>query len=164
MPFIARKSSILPATARVSEPNLVSCALIHLRRMESDPRRAAGQVYNGVLRQLPGDGLFQRLRAGGNLFATTVHVLVSAVVKLARAVRLPAGLELYRGLGAVSELPEGFSKADKHGRRGYMEWGFLSTTTHRAVAVQVGRIGAASRMAGVGFRPGGCSNRVFTRI
>ena len=29
-------------------------------------------------------------------------------------------------------------QADEHGRRGYMEWGFLSTTSNRAVAMQVG--------------------------
>jgi hypothetical protein len=95
-------------------------------------------VYNGVLRQLPHDTMYLRLRARGNLFATTVHVLVSAVLKLARSVRLPAGLELYRGLGAVRELPDGFFRADGRGRRGYLEWGFLSTTTDRAVAMQVG--------------------------
>jgi hypothetical protein len=70
-------------------------------------------------------------------FATTIHILVSAVVKLTRAEKLPAGLELYRGLGGSMALPEKFYKRDENGCRGYTEWGFLSTTSNRATAVEV---------------------------
>ena len=42
-------------------------------------------------------------------------MLTSAVVKIARAMRLPAGLELYRGLGGYVDLPESFFKADDNG-------------------------------------------------
>ncbi len=70
-------------------------------------------------------------------FATTIHILVSAVVKLTRAEKLPAGLELYRGLGGSMALPEKFYKGDENGCRGYTEWGFLSTTSNRAIAVEV---------------------------
>jgi hypothetical protein len=76
-------------------------------------------------------------REGGNLFATTIHVLASAVLNIARSTRLPSGLELYRGLGGLSELPGSFLRADANGCRGYAEWGFLSTTSDRAVAVEV---------------------------
>jgi hypothetical protein len=70
-------------------------------------------------------------------FATTIHILVSAVVKLTRAEKLPAGLELYRGLGGSMELPEQFYKGDENGCRGYTEWGFLSTSSNKATAVEV---------------------------
>jgi hypothetical protein len=70
-------------------------------------------------------------------FATTIHILVSAVVKLTRTEKLPAGLELYRGLGGSMELPEKFYKGDENGCRGYTEWGFLSTSSNRATAVEV---------------------------
>ena len=75
--------------------------------------------------------------ATGGRFATTIHVLVSAVLKLMRVVRLPAGLALYRGLGGEMALPASFDNADENGCRGYAEWGFLSTTSNRATAVEV---------------------------
>jgi hypothetical protein len=93
-------------------------------------------VYNAILRRYPKD-VFDQFSEGGNLFATTIHVLVSAAIRLARATRLPSGLELYRGLGGLMELPDSFFRADANGCRGYAEWGFLSTTSDRAVALQV---------------------------
>ena len=93
------------------------------------------QVYNMILRRYP-EQAYARHQAGGNLFSTTIHVLVSAVVKIARVMKLPAGLELFRGLGGQMELPESFLKADGHGCRGYMEWGFLSTTSSKRTAVE----------------------------
>ena len=68
--------------------------------------------------------LYGRFAAGGNLYATTIHVLVSAVVKIARVMRLPPGLELFRGLGGRMDLPDSFRRADANGRRGYAEFGF----------------------------------------
>ena len=59
------------------------------------------------------------------------------MVKIARVMKLPPGLELFRGLGGLMALPDSFFRADAHGCRGYMEWGFLSTTSNKAVAVQV---------------------------
>ena len=59
------------------------------------------QVYNTVLRQFPVRD-FQRFQQGGNLFATTIHVLQSAIMKISRVMRLPPGLELYRGLGGLA--------------------------------------------------------------
>jgi hypothetical protein len=98
--------------------------------------RRHGQVYNAILRRYPTD-VFDKFSEGGNLFATTIHILVSAVIRLARATRLPSGLELYRGLGGLMELPDSFLRVDANGCRGYAEWGFLSTTSDRAVALQV---------------------------
>ena len=73
-----------------------------------------------------------------------MHVLLSAVLKLMRVVRIPAGLALYRGLGGRLDLPSSFKEADGDGLYGYAEWGFLSTTSSREVAVQV-RPASASR-------------------
>ena len=82
--------------------------------------------------------LRRRLADGGlGRFATTVHVLLSAVLKLMRVVRVPPGLPLYRGLGGRLALPASFEAADGDGLYGYAEWGFLSTTSSREVAVQV---------------------------
>jgi hypothetical protein len=46
------------------------------------------QVYNTVLRRHPREA-YERYEGGGNRFATTIHVLVSAVVKIARVTRQP---------------------------------------------------------------------------
>jgi hypothetical protein len=50
--------------------------------------------------------------------------------------KLPDGLQLYRGLGGLMDLPDRFWAADRHGCRGYVEWGFLSTTSNRATAIE----------------------------
>ena len=89
-----------------------------------------------MLRQSPPD-VFGKFRAGGNLYATTIHILVSAVIKIARTTKLPSGLELFRGLGGLMALPDSFFRVDANGCRGYAEWGFLSTTSNKAVAIEV---------------------------
>ncbi len=89
-----------------------------------------------MLRQFPVD-LYERFKGEGNLFPTTVHVLVSAVVKMSRAIRFRSGLQLYRGLGGVTELHNSLKSMDELGRRGYMEWGFTSTTSAKHIALQV---------------------------
>ena len=89
--------------------------------------------------------------AVGGRFATTIHVLVSGVVKLMRVARLPAGLVLYRGLGGTMALPDWFSRGDASGLRGYAEWGFLSTTSSRDVAIEVRRaVGCRGPLLGIG--------------
>jgi hypothetical protein len=93
------------------------------------------QVYNTILRRFPLK-LFQQFQQGGNLFSTTIFALESAVLKISRVMRIPPGMELFRGLGGLAELPESFHKTDEHGCRGYMEYGFLSTTSHRETAVE----------------------------
>ncbi len=62
---------------------------------------------------------------------------MSALMKLMRWVRLPPGLVLYRGTGGLTALPESFYLADAKGSKGYTEWGFLSTTSNRAIAIEV---------------------------
>ena len=92
------------------------------------------QVYNTILRRFPAQD-FKQFQQGGNQFATTIFVLQSAVMKISRVMRLPPGLELFRGLGGLAELPDSFETPDEHGCVGYTEWGFLSTTSHRQTAV-----------------------------
>ena len=95
------------------------------------------QIYNTILRQYPEDK-FAVFRDGDNLFSTTIFVLVSAVQKLSRCTRIPLGTQLYRGLGGKVDLPDIFFQTDDKGCSGYAEWGFLSTTSDRDVAL-VGR-------------------------
>ena len=64
-------------------------------------------------------------------------MLVSGVSKLMRVTWLPPGLVLYRGLGGLMSLPEAFYRAAADGCVGFAEWGFFSTTSNRAVAIQV---------------------------
>jgi ankyrin repeat protein len=92
------------------------------------------QVYNSILRQWPKD-FYEVLKSHDNLFTTTIHVLVSAVQKIARVMKLPEGLLLYRGLGCT-ELPGHFWKAAATGCRGFAEWGFMSTTSDKSIAIQ----------------------------
>ena len=97
-------------------------------------------MYNTVLRRFPKSD-YEVFRAGGNLFSTTIFVLVSAVIKISRVMRLPPGLELFRGLGGLAQLPESFLLDDEHGCKGYMEWGFLSTTACRETAIEYSGVG-----------------------
>jgi hypothetical protein len=69
-------------------------------------------------------------------FITTIHALVSAVQKLASVTNMPDGLKLYRGLsGEILNLPKIFFKAHANGGKGFTEWGFMSTTSEKHVAV-----------------------------
>ena len=88
-----------------------------------------------ILRQFP-VAQFQPFQEGGNLFATAIFLLQSAVMKISRVMRIPKGLGLYCGLGGLAELPNSFYEADEHGCLGFMEYGFLSTTSHRETAVE----------------------------
>ena len=97
------------------------------------------QVYNTVLRQdsVNSPNLFKSFKEKSNFFATTIHVLVSAVVKLSKVTKAPPGLKLYRGLCNSSELPDKFYEVDDLGRRGFVDYGFMSFTSNEQVARQV---------------------------
>jgi hypothetical protein len=88
-------------------------------------------LYNAVLRRWPAKDCER-----GNSYPTTIHALVSAVMKLSRTTFFPEGSLLYRGTGGRMTLPAQFSRADGHGCRGFTEWGFMSTTSSRRVAIQ----------------------------
>ena len=92
-------------------------------------------VYNGILRQYPKE-LYDVFAKSDNRFSTTIFVLVSAIQKLSRCMHIPAGMLLFRGLGGTLELPDSFTIADENGCKGWTEFGFMSTTADRAVAVQ----------------------------
>ncbi len=81
---------------------------------------------------------YEQMKAAGNLYATTISVLVSAVQKIARVMKLPEGLRLYRGLGGLMDLPKEFFTADPQGRKGFVEWGFMSTTSDEQVRGRCG--------------------------
>jgi ankyrin repeat protein len=92
------------------------------------------QVYNVILRRHP-EEKFKLFKEGGNTFATTIFVLVSAVTKVAKCTRIPEGTLLYRGLGGLLDLPDHFFNADDNGASGFVDWGFMSTTSDRDVAL-----------------------------
>jgi NLR family CARD domain-containing protein 3 len=71
-----------------------------------------------------------------NFYPTTIHVLMSAIQKLARVTKLPSGLRLYRGIGGDAKLPQQFYEANKHGICGINENAFMSTTSEKSVAIQ----------------------------
>ncbi len=85
-------------------------------------------LYNAALRQYPRVD-YERMKEAGNLYTTSISVLVSAVQKMARAIKLTEGLRLFRGLGGLVDLPTEFFTADRQGRKGFVEWGFMSTTS-----------------------------------
>ncbi len=77
-----------------------------------------------MLRRFPKE-LYEKM----GTFTTTIFVLVSAVQKVARVMKLPEGIQLYRGMGGLMDLPPHFFHADAQGRKGFVEWGFMSTTS-----------------------------------
>ncbi len=89
--------------------------------------------YNTALRRCPLAD-YDLMKEAGNLYATTISVLVSAVQKIARAMKLTEGLRLYRGLGGLMDLPKEFFTADALGCKGFVEWGFMSTTSNKQVS------------------------------
>ena len=91
-------------------------------------------LLNCLLRRFPHDR-FIKYRDGNNLFSTTIAVLASAVQKIARVAIIPEGTSFFRGLSRRMALPDAFYRADAKGRRGFAEWGFLSTTSNKAVAL-----------------------------
>ncbi len=81
-----------------------------------------------MLRRFPKD-LYDRMGS----YTTTIFVLISAVQKVARVMKLPEGIQLYRGMGGLMDLPEHFFREDAQGVKGFVEWGFMSTTSNLKV-------------------------------
>jgi hypothetical protein len=92
-------------------------------------------LYNDLLRRYP-EEIFNAFQRGGNLFSTTIAVLSSAVQNISRVACIPEGTRFYRGLDRMMELPDRFFQPDEQGRRGFAEWGFLSTTQKMEVALK----------------------------
>ena len=85
-----------------------------------------------VLRRWPKEQ-FEDLN--GNWFTSTIHCLVSGITKISRCTQIPEGLLLYRGFGGL-KLPKQFYVAPESGYKGFVEWGFISTTSDKAIAIQ----------------------------
>ena len=109
-------------------------------------------MYNLLLRRYPVRE-YEAYRDGGNCFPTTLAVLASAVAKLARVTKLPPGLRLFRGLGGLVQLPACFWKADGDGCRGYTEYGFMSTTSHKQTALEYSGVNEGRPNASVSHPP-----------
>jgi ankyrin repeat protein len=109
-------------------------------------------LYNAVLRRFPAD-IYNVFKDGDNLFSTTVFVLVSAVNKLSRCMNIPPGTLLYRGLGGTLEFPDRFTRADPDcatpNALGFLEFGFMSTTADKSVAVQYSGVKEGKPRAGI---------------
>jgi hypothetical protein len=93
-------------------------------------------IYNCLLARwsIP-SAMWDTLRCGNNLFTTTLSVLVSAVQKLSAITVIPDGLRLYRGTGGLTYLPHHFTNPDEYNCRGMTEWGFMSSSTDKNVAI-----------------------------
>ena len=99
-------------------------------------------LYNCVLARWSSPAtMWDTLRRGNNAFTTTLSVLVSAVQKLSAITVIPDGLKLYRGTGGLVYLPEHFSQPDEFNCRGMTDWGFMSCSADKEVAM--GYSGAA---------------------
>jgi ankyrin repeat protein len=99
-------------------------------------------LYNCVLARWSSPAtMWDTLRRGNNAFTTTLSVLVSAVQKLSAITVIPDGLKLYRGTGGLGYLPAHFSQPDEFNCRGMTEWGFMSCSADKEVAM--GYSGAA---------------------
>ena len=94
------------------------------------------QLYNAVLRRFPQDVYERQRDEYGNVYTTTIYVLASAVLNIARETRLPAGLKLFRGLGGDKTFPVSFFKSNDKGHKGILEWAFMSTTANKSIALQ----------------------------
>jgi hypothetical protein len=101
----------------------------------SQPPKLTCAPQNAILRQFP-KAVHDVYQNGGNKFSTTLFVLVSAVQKLSRCIKIPPGMCLYRGMGGTMDLPDSFSNVDANGCCGYAEWAFMSTTAAKRIAVQ----------------------------
>ena len=99
-------------------------------------------LYNCVLARWSSPAtMWDTLRRGNNAFTTTLSVLVSSVQKLSAITVIPDGLKLYRGTGGLATLPAHFSQPDEFNCRGMTEWGFMSCSADKQVAI--GYSGAA---------------------
>ena len=126
---------------------------LRTRRVSERPLFAPQFVcYNAVLRRFPKD-LYDRMGS----YTTTIFVLISAVQKVARVMKLPEGIQLYRGMGGLMDLPEHFFREDAQGVKGFVEWGFVSTTSRLEVRPVFEFVHACARCgAGPGSRGRGC--------
>ena len=70
--------------------------------------------YNAKLRQFPAAAV---AALKGNAYVTSIHAVVSAIIKLSRTWKIPDDRKVYRGLGGML-LPQKFWREDAYGCRG----------------------------------------------
>ena len=90
--------------------------------------------YNTVLRKLTSVPAMVKAAEElcfGNQYVTTLHVINSALLKMAK---IQPAERVYRGMAGCF-LPEEFMKPNEFNVCGGVEYGFMSTTTDREVAV-----------------------------
>ena len=75
------------------------------------------------------------LRGGVRRYITTIHAIVSGIIKLSSIMKLPFNRKVYRGLSGYI-LPAEFWMEDEYGAKGGVEFGIMSTTTDKVVAIQ----------------------------
>ena len=87
--------------------------------------------YNAKLRNFP-----QRivLSLEGNRYETTIFVISSGITKLSKVTAIPQNRLLYRGLGGML-LPEKFWRPSAEDFQGGVEYGLMSTTTDKNIAI-----------------------------
>ena len=105
-------------------------------------RTSQYEKYNAVLRAESGNAFMtQRCHqlTLGNRYATSIHAVTSCVLKLAK---VTAACKVYRGL-ADAALPDAFFTPNEHGVCGGVEFGFTSTSKHKAAAVDYSLGGGA---------------------
>jgi len=88
--------------------------------------------YNAVLRGFPAETV-KELR--GNKYPTTLFCIVSGIIKLSSFMPLPRSRLLFRGLGGVA-LPRAFLQEDEFLITGGVEYGMMSVTLNKEVAIQ----------------------------
>ena len=96
--------------------------------------------YNAVLRLFPEETV-KTLK--GNKYTTTIHLIVSGVIKLSRCFELPKQPEdrfVYRGLCNL-DLPDAFKQPNEYNVTGGVEFGLMSTSLDRDVAFEYARKG-----------------------
>ena len=91
--------------------------------------------YNAKMRGFP-DLMVKYLdKLGPSAFVTTLHVINSGILKMARVSRLPPLGFVYRGLSGVA-LPRDLTVPNAQGITAGVEFGFCSTTMAKTVAMQ----------------------------
>lgn len=93
--------------------------------------------YNTILREFPED-LLKTFK--GNRYTTTIHLILSGILKLSRVQPIPKERLVYRGLGG-KRLPKEFYVRDKTLSKGGVEAAFMSTTTDHATALRYSNSG-----------------------
>ena len=92
-------------------------------KMNSSLRAASGKFPSSMTEHLK-----------GNNYTNLIYASNSLLRKLSQISNIPKGRVVFRGLSGV-KLPKCFEECDEGGARGGVDFGFLSTTTKKEVAV-----------------------------